>query len=412
MDEFSEFEPIAVVVIDEDETSARSFASELSYYGFPSQWFGPTDLGGDLENTIVFCPERLKPPNATTWIAVDDDTSLEARLSAVRCGAMGFLNKPVSVHHAVDLIQEIATRPSSIAPGKVLVIEDEEDVLNMVLSVLEEAEIESMGFSDPELLLQSVSEFQPDVIVMDFYLENITGLELATVFRHWEQARPVPIVFLTGETRAEIEHEVLSTGIDHFMTKPIENQKFLAVIQGLIQRSRKLHNIADVDPLTRLHNRRFFHDRLEQEIERSRREFRPLAYVMIDLDNFKQVNDTHGHLVGDEVLRQFALLMRNQMRQSDILGRVGGEEFAIVLPGATPSQCEIAMERLRETTDQVLFGQEQEIELTFSYGVAMWNEASTAKSLYARADGELYRAKRAGKNRGFISESEDDFADT
>jgi diguanylate cyclase (GGDEF)-like protein len=237
-------------------------------------------------------------------------------------------------------------------------------------------------------------------------------LELAGVLRQWEQARPIPIIFLTAETRPEIECTVLETGIDQFMTKPLERGRFLAVVNGLVKRSRQLHNIADVDPLTRLLNRRSFGERLDQEIERSRREFRPLAYATLDLDNFKTINDENGHLVGDEVLRQFALLMRNQMRQSDILGRTGGEEFAIALPGATSTQAQIGLERLRETTEKVLFGQNPTIDVSFSYGIAMWNESSTAKSLYARADAELYRAKRAGKNRGFVSETEDSFRET
>lgn len=163
----------------------------------------------------------------------------------------------------------------------------------------------------------------------------------------------------------------------------------------------ELQRLATTDVLTRSSNRRHFFECAQQEFERARAQDTPLAFLLLDIDDFKIVNDTYGHLEGDQVLQRIAECGRGILRRGDLFGRIGGEEFAAVLPGCAPDMAIQVAQRLGLEVQQLSFGPEgQSFAVTVSQGVAcLGSEDSALDSLFARADVAMYEAKRQGKNR-------------
>ena len=163
-----------------------------------------------------------------------------------------------------------------------------------------------------------------------------------------------------------------------------------------VERNTTLSSMAAHDGLTGLLNHRSFHLRLADELARAQRTSTPLALVLVDLDHFKEINDRHGHLVGDEVLRSVAEVLVDVARETDVVARVGGEEFCMLLPDTSPAAARVPAERLRETVAEL----DDPEPLTISVGVSGFpTDAATTTELFAAADDALYRAKRAGRNR-------------
>lgn len=161
-----------------------------------------------------------------------------------------------------------------------------------------------------------------------------------------------------------------------------------------------LRRMAETDSLTGAVNRRAFEDHLDYQLARAERKDRPLSMLMLDLDHFKKVNDVWGHPVGDKVLKAFAEICRANLRDNDVLARMGGEEFALLLPGANADAAGAVGERIRRMLEQARLETHQDLRTTVSVGCATCSGgASTAKALVAAADSALYEAKRAGRNR-------------
>lgn len=165
----------------------------------------------------------------------------------------------------------------------------------------------------------------------------------------------------------------------------------------LRDRERKMKELALTDELTGLPNRRALVEMLKHEIERARRHRRPLALALLDLDDFKQINDTYGHLVGDLILSELASLIKRNLRSTDVIGRFGGEEFMIIMPDTDFNTAVRVVERLRLSTEKTYF--EPVGSVSISVGVTEFREGDRVEDLIARADENLYTAKREGKNR-------------
>jgi len=187
-------------------------------------------------------------------------------------------------------------------------------------------------------------------------------------------------------------------------------QQLETTVADLKTTNAKLEELAVVDDKTGLYNYRQFRKKLEEEWMRSARYGAPLSLVMLDLDHFKQVNDTHGHLLGDRVLREFAMLVTGGARSTDIAARYGGEEFAVILPHTGESMATRVAERIRGATAQFVFcADEQPLRMTVSAGLATFAPATAGKAaavelahaddLVEAADQALYRAKQQGRDR-------------
>ncbi|CAN0655995.1 diguanylate cyclase [Nitratireductor aquimarinus] len=183
-------------------------------------------------------------------------------------------------------------------------------------------------------------------------------------------------------------------------TQVREEGKLRAMTETLSARSESLQHAALTDSLTGMQNRRFFDDALREYLQEFRRIEKPVGLMVLDLDHFKQVNDTHGHDVGDDVLREVARCLKDLTRYHDVVARMGGEEFAVVAPNMNNESLVKLAERIRRAVSQLLIeASNVNIRVTISVGLSIWDGRESAEEFYRRADKMLYEAKRLGRNR-------------
>ncbi len=244
------------------------------------------------------------------------------------------------------------------------------------------------------------------LLISDWMMPDMDGLELCRRIRAAQGARYTYIILLTALSGKGSYLEGLDAGADDFITKPFDEDTLVARLR-VAQRILALHETLRIqamhDALTGLWNRAAIVENLTHELDRARRDARPLGVVLLDLDHFKSVNDTHGHGAGDAVLKEAAQRLKSSMRCYDKVGRYGGEEFLVVAPGC--AQCENVLtlaERIRGSiaAEAVDIG-EQMLAMSCSLGAAVSSThvREDAAAIIERADAALYRAKEGGRNR-------------
>jgi two-component system, cell cycle response regulator len=245
-----------------------------------------------------------------------------------------------------------------------------------------------------------------NLIISDWMMPRMDGLALCREIRNMEKSEYIYFIILTakGEKRDIIEG--LESGADDFLTKPFNQEEMKCRIQigeRIIKLERRIMELANTDPLTGLLNRRAFMDRMEQEMSRAQRGKNPLSLILADIDFFKSVNDTYGHQIGDLVLKRFTGQLTSSTRPYDFLGRYGGEEFVVCLPGTDGLQAASVAERMRrqiEDMEIMLPDDLRSIRITASFGLACYSIGSgkNVDLLIKRADDALYLAKNKGRN--------------
>ncbi|NOX91285.1 MAG: diguanylate cyclase [Gammaproteobacteria bacterium] len=255
-----------------------------------------------------------------------------------------------------------------------------------------------------------------DLIFLDVRMPGINGYETAHRIRDIEKEQSAvwcPIIFLSGHTDPEDIANGIAAGGDDYLAKPVNaiivNSKITAMQrianmrQQLLVANQKLETLAHTDELTRLPNRRHFLDILDSELARAQRHNTPLSIAYMDLDHFKQINDTHGHEAGDTVLLSVANVLSKNLRSEDSIGRIGGEEFCICLPGADATRSLEPCERYRSLIENLKIRTSvQTLTVTASFGLTSILPGSGSDDtghLLARADEALYQAKQHGRNR-------------
>lgn len=251
-----------------------------------------------------------------------------------------------------------------------------------------------------------------DVILCDLEMPGMDGETFLRMLASREEGRGIPIILLTVHDDLATKVRCLEQGVSDYITKPFAPAELLARVKihlkikslqdKLLQSNQQLHALSCTDPLTGLSNRRQLMENLRSEFERSQRFGDPFALLLVDLDHFKQVNDTYGHQQGDFVLQQIAKLLQGQRRQYDTVARYGGEEFILLLPKTTVDAAHAVAERLRQQINKQSFPAElADLALTASIGVAATPHAQilNAEGLIRAADTALYAAKHNGRNR-------------
>ena len=322
-----------------------------------------------------------------------------SRLEAVRAGAVAYMVKPIDFGLLAERLDAV-TRRQVEAPVRILIVDDTRILADHFAQVLTDAGMHANVLSDPTRILDALVEFDADVILMDFFMPGCTGIEAARVVRQDPKFTTVPILFLSTETSRQTQLDAIAIGADDFMHKPIAETDLILAVTARARRFRALSSLVRQDSLTGLLNHISLKLRLESEIERCRRSKTSLAFAMLDLDHFKQVNDTYGHPVGDQVIRTISQLLRSRLRKSDVVGRYGGEEFAVLMPDTDVGGATAIVENLRAQFASIgLVGGQTHYHCTFSAGIAFVPPATSMDALIEAADGALYEAKRAGRNR-------------
>jgi diguanylate cyclase (GGDEF)-like protein len=284
----------------------------------------------------------------------------------------------------------------------VLVVDDDPDKRMLLTVALQMAGYEVRTANDGEEGLLAVESFQPDLIITDVMMPKMDGYELARRVRANPATRFLPIIIQTAaRSGADDIRRGSEVGALGYITDPTDIDMLLARARTLLDFKHYLdtcEEAAFTDHLTGLANRRRFERQLEREVSRTQRYGRPFCLLLLDIDNFKLVNDTYGHEAGDEVIRRLALTLQAGTRGIDLAARVGGEEFAVILPETDFEGGLDVAERLRlavREMDVPLVGQ-----VTASFGVAEFPvSASAGRELVSVADAALYQAKRGGRDR-------------
>lgn len=250
-----------------------------------------------------------------------------------------------------------------------------------------------------------------DIIIIDAKAKSTNAIKLCEQLRLVKKFASIPVLLLMNKKDIAMAEEAIRVGITNFLYRPLKEEQVQAAIllaksykktaKTWGDKSRKLKKIAEHDSLTKLYNRWALYEMARKEIAKAVRLNVPLSLLMIDLDLFKKVNDKHGHLAGDSILKDFSELLAKSLRNYDIVARFGGEEFVVVLPNTTKENAHLVAEKLREKTENATFSHENlEIKITISIGISSLNKDCTSlEELIETADECMYAAKHAGRNR-------------
>ncbi|NNJ91242.1 MAG: diguanylate cyclase [Gammaproteobacteria bacterium] len=302
-----------------------------------------------------------------------------------------------------------------IDPLSILVVDDsttERRFLSVILGRFGHNILEvSSGTEALDLIIKN--DINIDLILMDVNMPEIDGYQTANQVRNLQTNNGIewqPIIFLSGRNTPSDIAMGIESGGDDFIIKPVNSITLQAKIHAMSRISNMRKRLMDVqhqlekqahfDELTGISNRRHFLQLLDKEISRSHRQAIPLSLSFFDIDKFKQVNDTYGHRVGDEVLKRVAHVVSCDLRREDIFGRLGGEEFCIFLPGQSLEKAKKIVERYRFAIEAV--SHESAIgkfNVTASFGISELTKQDSVNSLLEKADRLLYRAKKNGRNR-------------
>ena len=305
---------------------------------------------------------------------------------------------------------------------KILIVDDHEDNIELLRARLEARGYEVQGANDGQAALDLVDRWCPDLILLDVMMPKMDGMEVVRRLKAKTDKKElpfIPVIMQTALDSTENKVEGLDAGADDYITKPINFAELEARVKALLrikqlqteveagraelsQLNDKLREISLTDGLTGVENRRSLEERLKEQWSHSIRLHEPMSVVMCDIDKFKAVNDTYGHQAGDAVLKEIARLLKDEAREIDRVGRYGGEEFLMILPGTVLDAAVTFAERLREKVENHTFSYEGgTLRRTISCGVAAapHPKVKDQEALVRAADDALYVAKETGRNR-------------
>lgn len=361
------------------------------------------------------------------------------RVQGLEAGADDFITKPIndtalfarvrSLVRIKVLIDELRLRDKSgsqlgmaasdfalnfdVSGSRIMVIDDDVVQSRRMTEKLTGAGYHLVSFADHKQALDHARQTTDlDLIIISTQLADIDGLRLATQFKAIEQVRNVPIIMLVDEEEQHLMLKGLELGVNDYLISPVDFNEMFARVKTQIRRKKYQEalksnyqesvSMAVTDGLTRLYNRHYLDTHLKNLVRQAGEQGRALSVVIMDMDHFKQVNDTYGHDVGDEVLKSLSSIIVNTIRSADLAARYGGEEFVILMPETDAMRAYEAAERLRkqvEMTPFVVSHAESPLRKTVSIGHATMNPGDTPETLIKRADVALYEAKHGGRNR-------------
>lgn len=283
---------------------------------------------------------------------------------------------------------------------KILVVENSPQTLHTIRNILNEAGYEVTAASNGREGLETVRDGAIDLIISAVTMPEMDGFEFCKEVRENSTTDTIPFIFLTAQGSIEDKESAFREGADDFIIKPFEPSDLVLRVQAVLKRATRYLHEAYTDSLTGLNNRRYFDKKLVEMIAHSKRYGEVFCLAMLDVDLFKNFNDSYGHVAGDHALKHLADVIMNNIRQSDIHARFGGEEFTVLLPSTDKTNSITFMDRLRERIAETpLVYENEEHSFTISIGIAQYPEdAETPDELVKCADMALYESKSRGRN--------------
>jgi diguanylate cyclase (GGDEF)-like protein len=402
-------------LIAHDRTAWAGLEAQLGYFGMAAEFISWEQSLPDSAGVAPLLLLDMSSLPATEWrsrvqelrqrfgmgqlICLGVRSDFEQLQQVLNGGCDSCLLEGTPPHAIIERILELNERHEQEA-YRVLIVEDSKTASHLIRRTLQENQIVSEIVNDPRQTLNALKQFNPDLILMDMYMPNCTGVEVARIIRQHNDFLSMPIVYLSGETNVALQVDAMRLGGDHFLTKPFNPVFLNTIIMSKIERYRALRRSMYHDSLTGLLNHSSGKNTLDMVLSGIAHEGGFLSVVMMDIDHFKQVNDTYGHPVGDQVIRSLSWLLKQRLRKHDILCRYGGEEFLIGLPHTDAEQAFAIVDRIRRDFAQIRHPyRDTHFLATASGGIATYPLHQTGDALIKAADEALYQAKRGGRNR-------------
>jgi len=285
---------------------------------------------------------------------------------------------------------------------KILIVDDSPQAIAIAKAHLAKDGLSIVGADSGQAGLNAAAREKPDLILLDVDMPDLSGFDVCRTLKADPELCMIPVIFLTAMDSTEQKVKGLDLGAVDYVMKPFDAFELQARVRAALRTKRfqdLLIECANIDPLTELPNRGALMERLQREWARVQRHGGPLSFIMADLDRFKQVNDTHGHSIGDRLLQEVAKAIVSQCRQVDLPARYGGEEFGIVVPGEAATGAARLAERCRRSIEDIhLRIRNKVVQTTASFGVADAQNVRSPDALVKRADKALYKAKKADRN--------------
>jgi two-component system, cell cycle response regulator len=446
-----------VLVVDDILSNVKLLEAKLTaeYFEVVTAYSGPEALAKVEDSTPdivlldVMMPgmdgfevcRRIKANPNTAHIPVIMVTALDQssdRVTGIEAGADDFLTKPVddsalfsrvrslvrlkqmtdelrmreATGQSMGLVDPATSMTEAVQSGRILIIEDRPEAAAWFAGALEnEHDVSSVDTFEEALVRVRGGDY--DLIIISLGMRSFDGLRLCSQLRSLPQGRYVPILVIVSDGDRRKLNQALEMGVNDYLTRPVDKNELVARVRTQLRKKmyadRLRHNVqlslemAITDQLTGLHNRRYMARHLDDLLAQSAKNGKPVSYIIMDIDFFKAVNDTYGHDIGDEVLREFARRIIANIRGIDLACRFGGEEFVVVMPETDVAFAYTVAERLRqqiETNPVEISRTPNKLNITVSMGIAASEgEGDSAEALLHRADQALYQAKRTGRNK-------------
>lgn len=451
-----------VLVVDDVPPNVKLLEAKLTseYFDVLTAFSGPEALDvisrehPDIILLDVMMPgmdgfevcRRIKSDPATAHIPVVMVTALDQpsdRVAGLEAGADDFLTKPVQdlalfarVRSLVRLKvmmdelrnreatgatmgweseEEVAIQMAEAAYGSILVVDEQERVLERIAKAL--SDVGDLTFiAGGDDAAERAREKNFDLIIVSLTMRNTDGLRVCSKLRSFEETRHVPILVMVDDGNTKLLVRALEMGVNDYVVRPVDRMEFLARVKTQLKRKKyadqlweNFHlsmQLATTDAVTGLYNRHYLTSHMDTRMQAAHNSGKPLSVMMMDIDHFKVVNDTHGHAIGDIVLKEFANRVAKNIRGVDLAARYGGEEFVVMMPETPTDWAYMIADRLREEVCENLFEVGLDagpIGISVSIGVATSEKGQSPSQLLEEADKALYTAKANGRNKVVIA---------
>jgi len=291
----------------------------------------------------------------------------------------------------------------------IVIVEDDEKDAKLIQSLLHGEPYQIKLAEDGQQIISRAQHERVDIVLLDILLPRMNGYEVCRTLKSTEHTKNIQIIAITNLADLDSKIKGLESGLDDYLVKPVNMVELKTRVKSLVKKKAYLDQLcakyemalhtAITDNLTGLYSRGYFDHFLDLEIKRALRQKTPVALLLIDVDNFKEINDTFGHLLADKILNRLATLLKSNIREMDFAARYGGEEFTVVMPNTDIKEARQAAERIRHAVYSCQLDSCSS-KLTVSLGVAIYPfDANSKDELIVKADSALYEAKRDGKNR-------------
>ncbi|MEP1445127.1 MAG: diguanylate cyclase [Paraglaciecola sp.] len=411
------YRDIRIALVDDNETTSTLHTKLLAGFGFSINHFNSIEkldevfteerfnlvlLDIDDSNShsdeIFAYASKLRAFETDVFV-LSSSTSFENRLAAVRARVNEYVLKPLSITTLVSKIRK-NFKLDLTRPFRILLLDDQASVGVFYKSLLEDDHVEVLAINNAESIMTELEAFHPDVFLLDMHMPNISGLEIARILRQQSKYDYVPIIFLTADEDINIKLDVLECGADDVIPKNTPPNLIVRQVDSRIQRGQEIRYLASRDSLTGVLNHGQIMDAATHALRLAARQHNPTVVVMIDLDHFKSVNDKYGHVAGDKVLIALGQLLLQSVRDTDYVGRYGGEEFMVVFSDSNAATIEAKMNNILRAFSEINFtAAEKTFNCSFSAGLSTSTRHEKLSEFISSADGALYRAKKAGRSQ-------------